>query len=66
MTKLLAPVSPGEMQEEEFLVPLGVSKYRLAKSIDVPARRIGDTQERFLFLYPAVFVLLTTSVLDLF
>lgn len=42
MTKLLAPVSPGEMLEEDFLVPLKMSKYRLAKSIGVPAQRIGD------------------------
>jgi antitoxin HigA-1 len=42
MTKLLDPVSPGEMLEEEFLIPLGMSKYRLAKSIGVPAQRIGD------------------------
>jgi antitoxin HigA-1 len=42
MTKLIAPVSPGEMLEEEFLVPLGMRKYRLAKSIGVPAPRIGD------------------------
>jgi antitoxin HigA-1 len=42
MTKTLAPVSPGEMLEEEFLLPLGMSKYRLAKSIGVPAQRIGD------------------------
>ena len=35
MTKLIAPVSPGEMLEEEFLVPLGMSKYRLAKRIGV-------------------------------
>ena len=42
MTKTVAPVSPGEMLEEEFLNPLGMSKYRLAKSIGVPAQRIGD------------------------
>jgi antitoxin HigA-1 len=42
MTKHIAPVSPGEMLEEEFLKPLGLTKYRLAKSIDVPAQRIGD------------------------
>lgn len=42
MTKHIAPVSPGEMLEEEFLKPLGMAKYRLAKSIDVPAQRIGD------------------------
>ena len=37
----LKPVSPGEILEEEFLLPLGISKYRLAKEIDVPAQRIG-------------------------
>ena len=42
MTKAIAPVSPGEMLKEEFLNPLGMSKYRLAKSIGVPAQRIGD------------------------
>ena len=42
MTKSIAPVSPSEMLEEEFLNPLGMSKYRLAKSIGVPAQRIGD------------------------
>ena len=30
------------MLEEEFLKPFGMTKYRLAKSIDVPAQRIGD------------------------
>lgn len=42
MTRTIAPVSPGEMLAEEFLAPLGMSKYRLAKSIGVPAQRIGD------------------------
>lgn len=42
MTKQIHPVSPGEMLAEEFLGPLGMSKYRLAKSIGVPAQRIGD------------------------
>jgi antitoxin HigA-1 len=42
MKKLIAPVSPGEMLEEEFLLPLAMTKYRLAKSIGVPAQRIGD------------------------
>ena len=42
MSKTIAPVSPGEMLEEEFLVPLGMTKYRLAKNIGVPAQRIGD------------------------
>ena len=38
----VAPVTPGEMLEEEFLKPLGLSKYRLARDIGVPAQRIGD------------------------
>ena len=42
MTERLDPVSPGEMLAEEFLNPLGMTKYRLAKLIGVPAQRIGD------------------------
>jgi addiction module HigA family antidote len=42
MTKKLRPVSPGEMLSEEFLKPLGMSNYRLAKEIGVPAQRIGE------------------------
>ena len=38
----IVPVSPGEMLEEEFLIPLNMSKYRLAKEIGVPPQRIGD------------------------
>ena len=40
MTKL-KPVSPGELLSEEFLRPMGISQYRLAKEIGVPAQRIG-------------------------
>ncbi len=40
--KKIPPVSPGEMLEEEFLKPLGLTKYRLAKDIGVPPQRIGD------------------------
>ena len=36
------PVSPGEMLEEEFLKPLGLTKYRLAKEIGVPPGRISE------------------------
>jgi len=42
MVKKIAPVSPGELLEEEFLIPFGITKYRLAKEIHVPAQRIGD------------------------
>jgi addiction module HigA family antidote len=38
----ISPVSPGEMLKEEFLRPLGMSQYRLAKEIGVPAQRIGE------------------------
>ncbi|MDR1952940.1 MAG: HigA family addiction module antidote protein [Clostridiales Family XIII bacterium] len=38
----LRPVTPGELLNEEFLIPLGITKYRLAKEIHVPAQRIGD------------------------
>lgn len=39
---LLDPVTPGELLNEEFLAPLGITKYRLAKEIGVPAQRIGE------------------------
>lgn len=38
----LKPVTPGELLREEFLVPMGLSRYRLAKEIGVPAQRIGE------------------------
>ncbi|OHE30465.1 MAG: addiction module antidote protein, HigA family [Syntrophus sp. RIFOXYC2_FULL_54_9] len=36
------PVHPGEILLEEFLKPMGISQYRLAESINVPARRINE------------------------
>jgi antitoxin HigA-1 len=42
MTKLLDPVSPGEMLLEEFLVPLSMTNHGLAKRIIFPAQRIDD------------------------
>ena len=33
------PIHPGEILPEEFLVPLGISQYRLAQAIAVPLRR---------------------------
>lgn len=38
----LKPVTPGELLLEEFLMPMGISQYRLAKEIGVPAQRIGE------------------------
>ncbi|WP_025674040.1 HigA family addiction module antitoxin [Salinivibrio socompensis] len=35
-------VTPGELLKEEFLIPMGISQYRLAKEIGVPAQRIGQ------------------------
>jgi len=40
--RTVEPVFPGKMLEEEFLKPLGLTKYRIAKDIGVPARRIGE------------------------
>nr|VFJ62229.1 MAG: addiction module antidote protein, HigA family [Candidatus Kentron sp. FM]VFJ73119.1 MAG: addiction module antidote protein, HigA family [Candidatus Kentron sp. FM]VFK19914.1 MAG: addiction module antidote protein, HigA family [Candidatus Kentron sp. FM] len=36
------PIHPGEVLMEEFLDPMGISQYRLAKDIGVPARRINE------------------------
>ncbi len=40
--KKLLPVHPGEILRDEFLIPLNISQYRLAKDINVPARRINE------------------------
>ena len=40
--KVLPPIHPGEILMAEFLLPLSVSQYRLAKDICVPARRINE------------------------
>jgi len=40
--KLLDPIHPGEILLEEFLKPMGISQYRLAKDIAVPPRRINE------------------------
>jgi addiction module HigA family antidote len=42
MTKRLAPIHPGEILLDEFLSPMGISQYRLAKDIHVPPRRINE------------------------
>ncbi|GFP32011.1 antitoxin HigA-1 [Candidatus Hakubella thermalkaliphila] len=42
MTKKLAPTHPGEVLLEEFLKPLGISQYRLARDTSVPPRRINE------------------------
>jgi antitoxin HigA-1 len=40
--KQLPPIHPGEILVEEFLEPMGISQYRLAKDISVPPRRINE------------------------
>jgi antitoxin HigA-1 len=40
--KILSAVHPGEVLAEEFLKPLGITRYRLAQSIHVPRRRINE------------------------
>ena len=42
MPTKLAPIHPGEILLEEFLEPLEISQYRLAKDISVPPRRINE------------------------
>ena len=40
--RLVANITPGEILEEEFLKPMGITQYRLAKDIGVPPRRINE------------------------
>jgi addiction module HigA family antidote len=42
MVNKLPPIHPGEILLEEFLEPMGISQYRLAKDISVPPRRINE------------------------
>ena len=45
-TKRFSPIHPGEILMEEFLEPMGISQYRLAKDISVPPRRINEIVHR--------------------
>ena len=40
--KLLPPIHPGKILLEEFLEPMGITQYRLAKDTSVPSRRINE------------------------
>src|SRR5204862_6995603 len=40
--KMLANITPGEILQEDFLKPLGLSQYRLARDMGVPPRRINE------------------------
>ncbi len=44
--KTIEPIHPGEILSEEFLKPLNISQYRLAKDLNVPARRINEIVHR--------------------
>jgi addiction module HigA family antidote len=41
-TKKIPPIHPGEILLEDFLVPMGISQYKLSKDISVPPRRINE------------------------
>ena len=41
-SKRLAKITPGEILDEEFLKPMGLTQYRLAKDLGVPPRRINE------------------------
>ena len=41
-SKLLSDITPGEILNEEFLKPMGITQYRLAKDIGVPPRRVNE------------------------
>jgi antitoxin HigA-1 len=42
MAKKLAPIPPGEVLFEEFMKPLGMSRNRFARDIDIPVSRVSD------------------------
>jgi len=42
----MKPIHPGEVLLEEFLTPMGISQYRLAKEISVPPRRINEIVQK--------------------
>jgi len=42
MTKKLAPIHPGEVLMEDFIVPLGITQHRVAVAVGVPPRRINE------------------------
>lgn len=42
MKRDMPPIHPGEILMEDFLKPMGITRYRLAKSISVSQRRIGE------------------------
>lgn len=42
MTRQISLATPGEILNEEFLLPMNISQYALAKAVHVPARRINE------------------------
>lgn len=45
MANIYHLIHPGEILLDEFLEPMGISQYRLAKDISVPPRRINETEK---------------------
>lgn len=41
-TRRLDPVTPGELLLEDFMIPMEITAYRLAKELGIPAQRIGE------------------------
>lgn len=42
MAQKMSPVHPGEILREEFMIPMGLTSYRIAKDIGVPSPRVND------------------------
>lgn len=45
-TKKMPPIHPGKILLEEFLEPMGITQYRLAKDMSVPPRRVNEIVRR--------------------
>lgn len=58
----MQPITPGEILVEEFLVPLGISQYRLASAIGVPPRRINEVVHGKRRITPATAVRLSKAL----
>ena len=52
MDEKLSPIHPGEILMDEYLKPMNISQYRLAKDISVPPRRINEIVHRLRAITP--------------
>ena len=46
MKKVLGPVSAGEILQEEFLTPMNITAYRLAKEVHIPQSRVSEKKKK--------------------